>query len=123
MTQTIVCDSFNAKIREEFPGCFVNARVQRMIGGDTIVITFANVPRLEDAPNGIAENANAFMRLLVHREPPGATIERPTMHYNDKALKFRKISAKTEAEAMTKLADWFIRNKAVILASKPSWRK
>lgn len=116
------CFTFVLKYGWEFPNCFMRAGLVTLVGEECMYIAFANVPDEDAAPNRIIENANGFMKFVVYRNENGNGfyIEKPIMHYRDKTLKYRKITAPTRLEALDKLAAWMIKNKDIILASKPS---
>jgi hypothetical protein len=119
--QANICTAFNIMVRYAFPDSMVYARVANILG-ETIVITFTQKTQYS---NNIAENDPAFMKFLVHVGKDGsAEINAPAMHSNatkDAGVKFRKIKAASEGDAMQKLAHWFIKNHDGIMAAKNKW--
>lgn len=120
--QANTCTAFNIIVRDAFPDSMVNARVANILG-ETIVVTFT---QKKEWKNNIPENDPAFMKFLVHVDKNSgvAEIEAPAMHSNatkEAGVKFRKIKAQNEADAMTKLSQWFIKNHDGIMAAKSKW--
>lgn len=114
-----ICTNFSGQLMAEFPNRYINVRLRKLVGDDIICVTYANIAKKEDAANGILENAPGFMSFIMFVKSDGsAEIERPVMHYTDKALKFRRITASSEALALDKLYGWFVKNKDIILSSK-----
>lgn len=118
-----ICEAFKAKLTEAFPNCYIYAKEHVIIGTKTILVRFANVLRREDAANCILENANGYMSFLIDYDPSeGYSVERPTMHYRDTSIKFRRIKGASQDVVLDKLYAWFLKNHDTILASKPSWK-
>ena len=120
--QAAICQAFNIVIKDAFPDSFVNARVVNILG-ETILVTFA---QRTEWSNNIIENDPTFMKFLVHVETfTGAVeIEAPTTHgsaLKENGVKFRKIKAANEAEAMQKLTQWFLKNHDGIMSVKSKW--
>lgn len=107
---------FKEAMDKEFPSCMSKASVMTNLGG-SVLIEFANVSSLEEAPNGILINCNRHMKFMIHLStdfgkalPVG--VELLNWHFECKkaGLKFRKIKAKSITEALNKLVDWFQKN-------------
>lgn len=120
--QATICQAFNIVIKDAFLDSFVNARVANILG-ETILVTFAQGTKWS---NDIIENDPAFMKFLVHvdKNTGEAEIEAPTTHSSalkQNGVKFRKIKAINEAEAMQKLTQWFLKNHDGIMSVKSKW--
>jgi hypothetical protein len=103
-----------SKVSGHFSGQDINARMVRMRDSDAIVIGYTHL-----APQA---NTSSFMRFVVLDEVAGHTvIADPIMRCMDHDLHFDSIVAEDETHALDKLADWFIANKELITASRPSW--
>jgi hypothetical protein len=117
------CDAFLALLRPAFPDSFIHARPWGFMGTKNISITFAIDPK-EKWNNGIRENDPANCGFLVskHSLIDGFYIGQPTLHFTNRfqtvGIKFRKIKATTEMEALTKLAQWFLKNQAALHSLK-----
>lgn len=119
-------NDFNAKMTALFPGYIAKALHGNLLG-PCVLVEFANVPSVKDAPNGIIQNASIHIRLVLslcdgHRRPL-SVYEIDGASSIDRELKaagasFRIIKAKTPAEALTKLYAWFAKHQAAI-ASVP----
>jgi hypothetical protein len=113
--QNNICETFNNFVTNALPNAYVNARVQKLIGQETIVIAFAGA---KTWPSNIMQNDPAFMQFIVFVNSDGsADIEAPTMHSSKlrkAGLKFRKIAKENEAAAMAHLTRWFIKNRDII---------
>lgn len=117
-------EAFNTKMSELFPGFIAKAVVTNIIG-KCVMVEFANVPSVKDAPYGIIQNASVHIRLVLsltdgHNRPckefeiDGArSIGRDL---KAAGAKFRIIKAKTPAEALEKLSAWFEKNQAAIVS-------
>lgn len=118
LSKAEICDIFNAKVRSLFdPSFYVNAYVANILG-PFIGITFAECVR-DRAPSNIMENCKAFMKFMVNVNLDGsAHVECivASYHLRKAGITFRKINAKSEAEAMAKCAAWFAKNQAQIIA-------
>jgi hypothetical protein len=112
------CDTFNSDVSAMFPAHYlVNAFVRVLVGMPIITVRFAENKK-ESAPNKIIENYKAHMQFIVSVDNCG-TASVKCLQQSSKlgeVAKFRKINAKSEAEAMTKLAAWFSKNQAAIFA-------
>lgn len=119
---TKACAEFNAKMAVIFPGYIAKAMMTNIIG-PCVLIEFANVPTVKDAPSGIIQNASVHIRLLcslfganrkdlsVYEIDGSKSIGRDL---KEAGAKFRLIKAKTPAEALEKLAAWFEKNQSAI---------
>lgn len=108
--QNETCELFNATVRNLLPLSYVNARVYTVLGEDTITIDFAINQKWA---NNIIHNDPLHTRVLVQKEGDSYVIESsyvPTRVLKSIGVTFRKIRAKTEDEAVAKLAQWFGKN-------------
>lgn len=116
------CEVFNEKMAEAFPGYIAKAIMTNIIG-PCVLIEFANVPSVKDAPNGIIQNATVHIRLVLSLFGPSRSAL--TVYEIDGAkcigrdlkaagAKFRVIKEASPAEALAKLSKWFIKNQAAI---------
>jgi len=115
-------NDFNTKMAVVFPGYIAKALVTNIIG-PCVLIEFANVPSIKDAPYGIIQNASVHIRLLMSLSGANRQLLDEFEIDGAKSIgrdlraagaKFRVIKAKTPAEALMKLAGWFIKNQAAI---------
>jgi hypothetical protein len=115
-------NDFNTKMALMFPNYITKAVVTNIIG-PCVMIEFANVPTIKDAPYGIIQNASVHIRLLLSLSGPNR--QQLSVYEIDGAksigrdlkaagANFRLIKAKTPAEALTKLYAWFAKNQAAI---------
>lgn len=119
---TKACEAFNEKMAVVFPGYIAKAIMTNIIG-PCVLIEFANVPSVKDAPNGIIQNATVHIRLVLSLFGPNRKdlgvyeIDGAKSIGRDlkaAGAKFRLIKAKSPAEALEKLADWFTKNQTAI---------
>lgn len=119
-------EHFNASITSLFPSYMAKAAVSTNLGG-ALVIEFANVASVEDAPNGIILNATGHMRFMMHLSDnrgktlaDGSPVEIElltwSIPYKSEVIKYRKIKGKSPEEAMQKLFKWFEKNAEAILS-------
>lgn len=113
---------FNTKMAMMFPHYIAKAVMTNIIG-PCVMIEFANVPTVKDAPNGIIQNASVHIRLVLSLT--GANRQALDVYEIDGSksigrdlkaagAKFRLIKAKTPAEALSKLYAWFAKNQTAI---------
>lgn len=118
---TIGTEEFKTKMAEIFPTFMVAANVRNLLGA-CVVVEFINAASLDDLPSRIALNATGHMRFMMHlsnskgvlADGTPVEIELLTWACRQSGIKFRKIKAKTPAEALQKLAAWFAKNADII---------
>jgi hypothetical protein len=120
MAQLSNCEFFNSAVSALFPNGFVMAKSVKLLGQDTIVISFGNETR-ERWINGIFENDPAALRAMVSREGDKFVIESPTFYshlFRKANIKFRKIVKESEEAALESFVKWFAKNKDAINSLK-----
>jgi len=104
-------DLFNSIVSQALPLSYVKARVTNLIGQETIIVDFAI---RQQWVNNIIHNDPLHMRVLVQKDKDGFSIDgdaiMPKRNLKSIGVQFRKIKGKTEDEALSKLAQWFVKN-------------
>ena len=117
-------EQFNEAMASLFPSYMANAVASTNLGG-ALVISFANVASVDDAPNKIIMNATGHMRFMMHLSDnigktlaDGSPVEIELLTwaipYKSEVIKYRKIKGKSPEEAMQKLFKWFEKNAEAI---------
>lgn len=117
-------EQFNVSMAELFPSYMAKAVVSTNLGG-ALVISFANVASVDDAPNKILMNASGYIRFMMHlTDGRGKTLTDTSpveielltwsIPYKSELIKYRKIKGKSPEEAMQKLFKWFEKNAEAI---------
>ena len=117
-------EQFNEAMASLFPSYLAKAVVSTNLGG-ALVITFANVASIEDAPNKILMNASGYMRFMMHLSDnkgktlaDGSPVEIElltwSIPYKSTVIKYRKVKGKSPEEAVQKLLKWFEKNAEAI---------
>lgn len=105
------------KLQDALDRIFPNSRNSSIVWkclGESIKFTHINAASVADCSNRIALNDNGYICGLIQEDKGIFEIERPVIHPD---VKFRKITAKTEEEAVAKLIKWFEKNAEAILAA------
>ena len=118
-------ETFNTGIKKIFPN-FLSLAKMRTGLGHHVTVDFYNVADSSECASGILLNATGQMRFMMHLSNGRGTLADGTPvsvellswshHLRNAGLKFRKINAKTPAEAMEKLVKWFDKNREIILS-------
>lgn len=118
-------ETFNADIKKIFPNFLSLAQLRHGLGHH-VTVDFYNVADRSECASNILDNATGQMRFMMHLSngrgtlPDGSpvSIDLLTWAYQlrNAGLKFRKINAKTPAEALAKLVKWFDKNREIILS-------
>lgn len=120
------CNRFNNSMATTFPGFIAKASLRNIIG-PVVLVEFANVATVAEAPNGIIQNASIHMRFLLSLT--GSDIKTPLTAFEitspgldkglrDQGVKYRVIKGATPEECLQKLAAWFYKNEEAIKAVK-----